>query len=136
MKGALFFVLVICSYSLSAQKKEKPVRDYLPTDNLDMGKYGGSAANAPDRKKIALLYVKNGDKIFYGNPCATKETHRMGFEYIVEPKNGLESKTRTGKFFNNLLLKTKLFVTKSPFWKLILNKRIKDCRQQTGDFVG
>ena len=90
----------------------------------------------PKRKKIMIIYVPDASKILYGNPCATFETHRMGFEYVVEPRNGMESKTWKGKFLNNLGVKTKLVVTRSPFWKLILKKRIKKCREQSGDFVG
>lgn len=136
MRGSLFFLFVCLCFALSAQKKEKDVRNHLPTENLDMMKDSNRSANAPQRKKIALIYVRDANKILYGNPCATKETHRMGFEYIVEPRNGLESKTRKGKFLNNLWVKTKLVVTRSPFWKAILNKRIRDCKFQTGDFVG
>ena len=136
MKGVLFTVLICCAVCLCAQKKEKTVREYMPTDNLEAKKDANRASNAPERKRIALLYVGDANKILYGNPCATKETHRMGFEYIVEPKNGRESKTRKGKFLNNLWVKTKLVVTRSPFWKLILNKRLDACRRQTGDFVG
>ncbi|GAB4245810.1 MAG: hypothetical protein Tsb0034_24520 [Ekhidna sp.] len=101
-----------------------------------MKKDANKASNRPKRKNISLLYVPTADKILYGNPCATEETHKMGFEYIVEPRNGMESKTVKGKFLNNLWVKTKLVVTRSPFWKLILNNRIKKCRRQSGDFVG
>ena len=132
-----FFLLVIVAGHLSyAQGKDKSVASQLPTENLAFRKDANKAANRPKRKKISLLYVSDADKILYGNPCATEETHKMGFEYIVEPKNGFESKTRKGKFLNNLWVKTKLVVTRSPFWKLILNKRIKECRRQSGDFVG
>jgi len=136
MKVTFSIILLIGFLFVSAQRKEKKVRDYLPTENLEMTKDANRSSNAPKRKNISLLYVKDADRILYGNPCATKETHRIGFEYIVEPKNDFESKTRKGKFLNNLGVKTKLIVTRSPFWKLILNKRIKKCRQQTGDFTG
>ena len=121
---------------VSAQKKEKKIRSYLPAKNREMKKDASRFSDVPNKKNISLLYVTDADKILYGTPCATKETHRMGFEYIVEPKNGLESKTRKGKFLNNLGVKMKMIITRSPFWKLILNNRIKKCKQQTGDFVG
>ena len=60
----------------------------------------------------------------------------MGFEYLVEPARLPGSKTWKGKFLNNLWVKTKLVVTRSPFWKLILNNRIKKCRKMSGDLVG
>lgn len=127
------FFIVFLSFS---QKAEKKLEDYMPTENLQMGKDDNKASNRPKRKRYALIYVPNADKILYGNPCALEATHNMGFEYIVEPRNGLESKTWKGKFLNNLWVKTKLVVTRSPFWKAILNKKFKECRRQSGDFVG
>ncbi len=129
-------MLCIAFFISLAQKGDKTVREYLPTENLSIKKNANKPANRPDKKNIALIYTKDANKILYGNPCAMAETHRMGFEYILEPKNGMGSKTQKGKFFNNLLVKIKLLVTRSPFWKVILNKRIENCRQQTGDFVG
>ena len=109
MKLAFFFSVICITVSLYSQKKDKPVRDYLPTENLEQKKDANKASNRPKRKNISLLYVSSADGILYGNACATQETHRMGFEYIVEPHNGLESKTGMGKFLNNTWLKTKLF---------------------------
>ncbi|MEM0938774.1 MAG: hypothetical protein AAGI25_03170 [Bacteroidota bacterium] len=136
MKYAFVLFISVLGFSVFAQKKEKPVRDYLPTENLKARKDANNVSNRPKRKKITLIYVKSAQGILYGNACATQETHRMGFEYIVEPLNGMESKGWFGKTFNNLWVKTKLFFRRSPFWKATLNKRIKRCRRQTGDFVG
>ena len=136
MRFVLFFSILTISFCVIGQKKEKPVSDYLPTENLEYKKDANKASNRPKRKKIALMYVSSADGILYGNACATQETHRMGFEYIVEPQNGLESKTTMGKFLNNTWLKTKLCLRRSPFWKLALKSRTKKCRKQTGDFVG
>ena len=135
MKNALIILLLLSALLVSAQN-EKPVSEYLPTENLEMKKDANKASNRPDRKKILLLYVPDASKILYGNACATEATHKMGFEYIVEPRKTYGSKTATGKFLNNLGVKSKLVVTRSPFWKIILNKRIKECRKQSGDFVG
>ena len=136
MKYILLFALAASCTTLFGQKQEKPVRDYLPTDNLESRKDANKASNRPRRKKISLIYVESASNILYGNACATAETHRMGFEYIVEPANGLESRSRVGKTLNNLWVKSKLVLRRSPFWKLTLNNRIKKCRRQTGDFVG
>ena len=136
MKTALCLVLAISFSPLLAQRKERPLHEQMPTENLESRKDSNKSSNQSKRKRIALLYVKDADKILYGNPCATEETHRMGFEYIVEPKSRLRSKSKVGKFFNNFLVKAKLVVTRSPLWKAILNKRMRSCRQKTGDFVG
>ena len=138
MYRCFFFIgFVVTSFLTLAQKKEKPVEEYLPTENLEMKKDANKRANKPKRKHIGLIYVPDADKIAYGNPCVTEETHRMGFEYIVEPVNSRRSsKTWMGKRLNNLWVKSKLVVTRSPFWKVILNNKIKKCRKMTGDLTG
>ncbi|MEM8938786.1 MAG: hypothetical protein AAGC64_05515 [Bacteroidota bacterium] len=136
MKYALVLFIFLLGFFSFAQKKERPVRDYLPTENLKARKDANNVSNRPKRKKIELIYVKSARGILYGNACAIQETHRMGFEYIVEPVNGMESRSWFGKLCSNLWVKTKLFFRRSPFWKATLNKRIKRCRRQTGDFVG
>ena len=137
MKVVLSFLLAVVTIHLSfGQKKDKPVEDYLPTDNLEMRKDDNTSSNRPKKKNYSYIYVSKVGKILYGNPCAIDETRRMGFEYVVEPRTGLQSKTRQGKFLNNLWVKTKLVFTRSPFWEVILTGRIKKCKRQTGDFVG
>lgn len=121
--------------SLSAQKKERGVTDYMPTEKLDR-RSSKASANEIKTKPIASIYVTDAKKILYGNPCALATTRQMGFEYILEAKRGLISKKPLGKFLNNSWVKTRLCILRSPFWKVILNKRIKKCQKQTGDFVG
>lgn len=117
-------------------QKQKTVEQELPTENLDMRKDSNKRVNKPKRKNYSHIYVPNANKILYGNQCVLEETHKMGFEYLVEPRNISGSKNWKGKFVNNLWVKTKLVVTRSPFWKLILNKKIKKCRKLSGDLVG
>lgn len=136
MKSIFFLFFVIIFTATFGQKNEKSVGDYLPTDNLDAKNDANKLSNRPKRKNISLIYISTPRGILYGNPCATDATHRMGFEYIIESRYGPESKTGMGKFFNNFWVKSKLVVTRSPFWKLILNSRIRKCSDQTGDFVG
>ena len=136
MKRVLFTsILILASFWCLAQK-EKPVQDELPTENLAFNKDSNKKANKPKRKTYDVIYVPNANRILYGNKCATEETRKMGFEYLVEPPNISGSKTGKGKFINNLWVKTKLVVTRTPFWKMILNKKIKKCRTMSGDLVG
>ncbi|WP_436515373.1 hypothetical protein [Ekhidna sp. To15] len=136
MKRLLISVLLVIAALGCLAQKEKPVQEELPTENLEMRKDSNKRVNRPKRKRYGVIYVPNGDKILYGNLCVLEETHKMGFEYLVEPTNIAGSKTWKGKFVNNLWVKTKLVVTRSPFWKLILNKKIKKCRVLSGDLVG
>ncbi|MEQ8627300.1 MULTISPECIES: hypothetical protein [unclassified Ekhidna] len=135
IRSLTFIITLLLSLSCLAQKV-KPVEEELPSENLEMRKDSNKRSNRPKRKNLSLIYVPNADNILYGNPCVTEATHKMGFEYIVEPTNLPGSKTWKGKFLNNLWVKTKLVVTRSPFWKLILNKKIKNCRKMSGDLVG
>lgn len=129
------FILLSTTLDLSAQK-EKSIQDYIPTENLDMRKDANKKAYRSKKVKYDVIYRPTAKKILYGNPCAVEATRKMGFEYIVEPRRISGSKTQKGKFVNNLWVKTKLVVTRSPFWKMILKKKFKNCRQKSGDIVG
>ncbi|NQZ75347.1 MAG: hypothetical protein HRT61_04440 [Ekhidna sp.] len=136
MRFLLAFVFVLFMGFQSFGQKESTAKDVFPTENLSFNKDANRKSNEPKRKRISLIYVPNADKILYGNPCATQETHKMGFEYIVEPHSNGGSRSRAGKFLNNLWVKTKLVFTRSPFWKQILKSKINRCRTMSGDLVG
>lgn len=109
------------------------VTDELPTNNtkrkrVEHRKY------EPKRKVYDKLYTKNTKGTLYGNPCALAETRRMGFEYV--PLAQGRGKSKVGLILNNTFVHTRLIFTRSPFWKIILNKRLKDCRLKSGDGVG
>lgn len=125
---------MLASWAIS-QKKET-FQDYLPTENLEMGKDANKRANRTKKKPYNVIYRTNGKKILYGNPCAVEATRKWGFEYVVESKRAPTSKTAKGKFLNNLRVKTGLVFKRSPFWKLILKERFSKCRPKTGDIVG
>lgn len=132
----ILFTLCLYGLCLGQKKEVKPITDYIPTENTAANK-DDSKGTRPNQKNYSLIYVTKADKILYGNPCALRETQRMGFEYIVEPKLPYgNSKTSFGRFLNNLGVKSKLVLTRSPFWKLILNKRFDKCRTKSGDLVG
>lgn len=125
---AVSMVFSIVSYGQS--KKKNDLDKHLPTENIDMWKDANQKSNAPKRKKINHLYKKYGYGVLYGNPCAIEATRKMGFEYVMQPRFG------NGEVYNNIWMNVKLVFTKSPFWKLILNHRINECREKSGDIVG
>ncbi len=94
------------------------------------------APRGPKRKTINYIYKYDQKNVLFGNPCAVKVTRKMGFEYVLQPKGVPGSPGKGKALWNNFLVKTKLVFTRSPFWKLILNKRQKDCRTRSGDIVG
>lgn len=128
-RGALCLVFLMGVITVSLGQN---IDEDLPTNNtvqkkVDHRKY------EPKRKRYDVLYTRKTKGTLYGNPCAIDETHRMGFHYVPLTQEG---KTKMGYFLNNLLVKTKLCVTRTPFWKVILNKRLDDCRLKSGDGIG
>ena len=107
--------------------------DEMPT-NKTAHKKMNHRKYEPKRKEYDKLYKKSTKGTLYGNPCAIDITHKMGFEYV--PLAQGRGKTKMGVFVNNLFVNTKLIFTRTPFWKMILNKRFKDCRRKSGDGVG
>lgn len=136
MSRTLLFLTLVTMSLIGFGQKTRSVQDDLPTENLQMRKDSNKRSNKPKKKRYAYIYVPNADNILYGNQCVLEQTHKMGFEYLVEPPNITGSKSWKGKFLNNLWVKTKLVVTRSPFWKQILNSKIKKCRKMSGDLVG
>lgn len=86
-------------------------------------------------RRLLSIYIKDTQNVLYGNPCMDKVTNRFGFEYVVMPKNASKYHSGFGRVTHNFFVKTALFF-RNPFWKLISNKKAKDCRQKTGDYAG
>ena len=131
----LFFTLIFLTLFTFGQKTDN-IQDHIPTENLDVRKDSNTRANRGSLKRYGVIYRPHAKNILYGNPCALNETRKMGFEYMVESRNATRSASQLGKFWNNLKVKTKLVVTRSPFWKIILKKKFKQCRPKSGDIVG
>lgn len=127
--GFFIAVFLIASSSLVAQEANEDI----PTNNT-VWKKSKPKKHKSNPKRYSQLYRKNTKGTLYGNPCAIDVTHKMGFEFV--PLAQGHGKTTVGHFINNALVKTKLTFTRTPFWKLILNKRLKDCRLSSGDGIG
>ena len=109
---------------------------HFPTENVKFNKDANNSGNHPKRKRISYIYKENSKGILYGNPCAVEATRKLGFEYVLQPAGLPGSPGQKEQERNNFLVNLKLIFTKGPFWKLILNKRIKQCRINSGDIVG
>ena len=108
------------------------IEDELPTNTtafvrVDHRRY------EPKERTFDYVYTRDTKNTLYGNPCAVEVTQGMGFLFV--PLTG-DEKTAFGYFLNNLYVKGKLSIIRTPFWRLILNKRLKDCRLSSGDGVG
>jgi hypothetical protein len=129
-------VLIFLFVSFFGWSQDEPIEKLIPTNKTERRKSGFQKKYAPDRKKIRYIVKNAPADILYGNPCMVEETRKMGFEYVIQSRNQPGKMREFARNWNNLITKLRLVLTRSPFWKLILNSRVKDCRRKTGDMVG
>lgn len=130
------FILLLCggfAVSVQAQKKNKPPIASNNT-NLNASKVKPSANSSG--KKVYTLYKTDYKGTLSGNKCVEELSRKMGFRYEYLMKEGPGSKTTEGILFHNLGTKTILFFRNGPFWQCRFKKRMKECQQKTGDYVG
>ncbi|WP_375580620.1 hypothetical protein ABWH96_06205 [Marivirga tractuosa] len=87
------------------------------------------------QRNLLSIYIKDTKNVLYGNPCMDKISERFGYEYVVMPKNASKFHSGFNRSMHNFFVKTVLFF-RNPFWKIISNKKAKECRQKTGDYAG
>lgn len=130
----LFFVgLLLGGLDAWAQTS---IEEDLPTRKVNKKVKENKKSNFPEEKSYRYIYVKDGGKVLFGNPCAMEVTHKMGFEYGIEhrPERGLGPWWR--RFSTNTTTKTILFFTKGPWWRATVTKRFKACAMSSGDRRG
>ena len=94
-------------------------------------------AIVPKKQKIyKYIIVADTKNTLYGNKCATELTHRYGFEYLPTPKSQLITERESQIMFHNLFTNLSITLTRGPFWKLILKKRLKQCQTRSKDMNG
>ncbi|MEO9852179.1 MAG: hypothetical protein ABJH72_02355 [Reichenbachiella sp.] len=138
MKSVCFLILAYLLISVGASDAlaQNPLEEDLPTRKVDKKVKENKPGNFPKQKRVRYIYVKDGKKVLYGNPCALQVTHRMGFEYGIEhrPEPGFVPWWRRIK--TNTTTKIILFFTKGPWWRSTVNKKLKRCIQSSGDRRG
>ncbi|UXX80513.1 hypothetical protein N7E81_05295 [Reichenbachiella carrageenanivorans] len=137
MKSAFFLMLtglMLCA-PVAAWAQE-PLDEDMPTRMVDKKVKENKRSNFPKEKKIRYIYVKDGGKVLFGNPCATQVTHQMGFEYGIEHRPEKGFRPWWYRFKTNTTTKTILFFTKGPWWRATVNKRFKACAMSSGDRRG
>ena len=90
----------------------------------------------PEEKKLIRIIKNDTQGILYGNRCFEEVTTGMGFEYVVQPKGQPGNKNEFQRNTHNFWAKFKLFFKAGPFWKSKVNKKVRECRELSGDFVG
>ena len=91
----------------------------------------------PEGKRHYMTIIKTNTKnTLYGNRCFEDFTRQLGFIYEIQVKGQSGSLNGFSRFWHNVGTKTALVFTAWPWWKSRVNKRYKECRKSSGDFVG
>ncbi len=126
----IIFISLLLSSSVFAQET-------MPkTNSIDANAKVDKKKERPDKKRYKTIIKNDTKRILYGNKCFEEFTRSLGFKYEVQNKNTSGSLNGPARFFHNAGTKTALFFTAWPWWKLRVNKKKKDCRKLSGDFVG
>lgn len=131
MKVFLFGCLLLCTFSAFGQKDTKKPP---PSTNTSRDAW---IDPPPAMGKNYLMILKRGSQgTLAGNKCVEDQTMKMGFRYMLVPKKGPGSRTGAGVLLHNAGTKFLLFFRNGPFWTVRLNKKVKECRKKTGDYMG
>lgn len=134
----LSFILFIGFLFLTSFESygQDSIKKNFPTKKLNRKTRENKSANRPKEKSISYIIKKSSKNTLYGNPCALEATRKMGFEFALEEKSSDTIRSFTRRWKHNLGVKMKLFFTRGPWWRLVVNKRIKECKKKSGDQVG
>lgn len=111
-------------------------KDYFPTPNTVI-----DAKPDPKKQKekeLIIRYIIKNDtrKTLTGNLCFEEVTTKMGFQYLAVPKGQVPNKNGFVRWKQNFGVKFMIFLKNGPFWKIKVNKKYKECKYGSGDFIG
>lgn len=127
-----FFVVMVHLSFGQAQNDSIP-----PTSTTDVNSKIDKKKERPEGTRHYMTIIRKDTKnILYGNKCFEDFTRQLGFIYEVQMKGHAGSMNGFARFWHNAGTKTVLFFKAGPWWKARVNKRRKECRTSSGDFVG
>ena len=107
------------------------------TNTTDINAKVNKNKERPEKKRHYLTIIKSNTKgILYGNKCFEDYTLSKGYQYDIQIKGKQGSMSGFGRFWHNFGVNVGLIFTRGPWWKLSANKKMKECRKLSGDFVG
>ena len=128
-------ILLLMGKIMSVHAQED-IEKKFPTNKLRVKTEEDKKKHRPKERRLVYIYKTNTVNTLYGNLCALDVTRRWGFEYALEDNTTKNFKKTYHRTKNNFGVKIRLFFTKGPWWKLVINSRLKDCQVKTGDATG
>lgn len=129
----LFFLLLITIIVTHAQEINK---NYFPTPNTQIDAKPDPKKQKEKEKRIRFIITNDTKNTLPGNLCFEEVTTKMGFQYLAVPKGQPPNKNGFSKWLHNFGVKFVLLFKNGPFWKLKVNKKYRECKFGSGDFMG
>jgi hypothetical protein len=107
-----------------------------PTNTTDLNVKINKKKERPKQERYMTIIKTDTKNTLYGNKCFEDFTRQLGFIYDIQIKGQPGSTNGFQRFWHNFGVKTILVFKAGPWWKLRVNKRYKECRKSSGDFVG
>ena len=126
--GNLLFVST--SYSQENNK------EYFPTPNTQLDATPDPKKQKDKEKKIRFIITDDTKNTLPGNLCFEEVTAGMGFQYLAVPKGQPPNKNGFSRWRYNFGVKFMILLKNGPFWKSKVNKKYKECKYGSGDYMG
>ena len=137
LKTLTIAALLLCAGSfwkeVRAQEKNT---DYIPTRNTVPDARPDPRKQGPKEEKIRYIITKDTKNTLAGNKCFEDATRAMGFLYLAVPPGQAENYDGVTRWFHNFGVKFMIMLRYGIFWKTKVNKKFKECKYSSGDFVG
>jgi len=131
-----FIVTVLCLWvsGLMGCKSNREGHDFKHSSTTDY--YNAERFEREKGRRIRSMYTNSAKESLIGNSCVEEYTRKLGFVYI-QPYLSPEYTVKVlNQWVNNAWVKTIVLFRKGPFWQRKLRKRIRYCRESSGDFIG
>ncbi len=128
-----FFTCFVWIHEAFSQEVNK---EYFPTPNTVTGAKPDPKKQKSKEKTIRYIIKNDTKETLAGNRCFEEVTIKMGFQYLAIPKGQEPNKNGFTKWWHNFGVKFIILMKNGPFWKNKVNKKYKDCKYGSGDFVG
>jgi hypothetical protein len=98
--------------------------------------YSKNAVIPKKQKQYKYIIIIDTKDILYGNKCASKVTHKYGFEYLPMPKSQLKTERESSIMFHNLFTNLTITLRHGIWWKWAMKSKIKECQRKSRDMNG
>lgn len=133
----LFSVSVFsCFLWINTAFSQKSDKDYFPTPNTVIGAKPDPKKQKEKEKQIRYIVKNDTKETLAGNLCFEEVTMKMGFLYLAVPKGQPYNKNGFSRWRHNFGVKFIILFKNGPFWKMKVNKKYKECKYGSGDFMG